>query len=321
MKYYIGIDGGGSKSDFVLCDEKAIILAEWTGPGCHYLQWGYQGLSSLIEEGISQVCKIAKINQDEIAYSFFGCAGYGDVKEDSIKIEEAAEKAFGNIPYAIANDCENAFTGALAGQDGINIIAGTGSIGFGRNKGQSKRCGGWHHAIGSDEGSAYWIGWSMLKSFTRQSDGRDEKTALYELLKRELELNDDGEIIKRVVEEWDLDRTKIAGLAKLIGQLCESKDPCALDIVERAAHELADIAIALNKELGFTGKTLVSGTGGVFNLGDKLIKPFAQKLEDGGLKYVTPQLSPKCGALILAMQSDGIEIREDVIEGLKKGYM
>lgn len=304
MKYYLGIDGGGTKTKFVAADEGMNIIGEYAGPPCHYMQCGFDGLESIISSGIYAVCGNAGIKPADIAFAFAGCAGIGDIASDQPKINAALASAFGDIPFASGNDSENALAGALGDVPGINIIAGTGSIGSGRNeRGQFMRCGGWHYALGGDEGSGYWIGWSMLKEYSRQSDGRSSRTLLYDSLNRELELSSDDEMVTRVVEDWNLDRTKIASLARLCGQLAKEGDPFALQLLENCAKELSAFAIVLYDKLNFTGTVPVSGTGGVFNIGPALTKPFAEILACHDMQYRKPAHSPDYGAILLAIEN------------------
>ena len=157
--------------------------------------------------------------------------------------------------------------------DGINIVAGTGSIGFGYNSetNTTLKSGGWHQGIGSDEGSGYWIAYNILHEFIRQVDGLDEKTKLYDKVKEFLKLNDDGDIISVVIVEWKLDRAKVASLSIIANELYDLKDKYAIQIIDNAAKELADIVISLYKRLGFKKKIDVSYSGGVFKMGDKII--------------------------------------------------
>ncbi|MDO4177119.1 MAG: BadF/BadG/BcrA/BcrD ATPase family protein, partial [Bacillota bacterium] len=265
MKYYLGIDGGGTKTKFTLANEKMEVINEYIGPACHYLQCGYDGLSAIMADGVFKVTNGAKaadgakasdgsaITPADIAYAFAGIAGYGDVINDAPRIRAAVKDGMGEVPFGIGNDCENALAGALGNRPGINIIAGTGSVGCGINdKGDYERCGGWHHVLGGDEGSGYWIGWNLIKEFQRQSDGRDEKTALYNAVRNTLSLRTDDQIVTRVVEEWNLDRTKIASLAPVCQMLYEAGDPHAKAILTAAAEELAEFAIALYNRLGFS---------------------------------------------------------------------
>ena len=305
MKYYLGIDGGGTKTKFTLCDENLNKVSEYTGPGCHYLQVGFDGLEEIISSGLREVTAAAKIIDKDIAFAFAGCAGYGDVAADAPLIGDAIQRGLAGIPSRVGNDCENALAGALGDAAGINIIAGTGSVGCGRNhRGDFARCGGWHHVMGGDEGSGYWISWSLLKEFQRQSDGRDARTPLYEEVRRALELQTDDEIVTRVVGQWKLDRTKIAALAPLVPELCNAGDSHAKAILQEAAAELADFAFALYERLGFDGSEIVpcSGTGGVFKMGSPVTGPFSRLLASKGMEYKEPMSEPDMGAVILAMK-------------------
>ena len=68
----------------------------------------------------------------------------------------------------LKSDVQIAIEGALDGQDGIVVIAGTGSIALSLKEGMLQRCGGWGYQLG-DEGSAYWIAKKMLNAFLSRS--------------------------------------------------------------------------------------------------------------------------------------------------------
>lgn len=325
MKYYLGIDGGGTKTKFTLCDENMKVINEYTGPACHYLQCGYDGLEAIMAEGLDKVCGGAttadgsSLTPADIAFAFVGCAGYGDVATDAPLIGDAIRRGLGDVPVAMGNDCENALAGALGDRPGINIIAGTGSVGCGINEaGDYARCGGWHHVLGGDEGSGYWISWRLIQEFQRQSDGRHERTLLYDALRQALNLDTDDAIVTRVVEEWNLDRTKIASLAPLVSELAVNGDQYAKAILQDAAAELAELAVALYKRLGFgTGDSApsdqaksspapvpCSGTGGIFKMGEPVTGPFSEILKANGMEYVEPLAEPDMGAVLLAMKHE-----------------
>ncbi len=92
--------------------------------------------------------------------------------------------------YRCGNDMVCGWAGALAGEDGINVVCGTGSIAYGEYRGRTARSGGWGELFG-DEGSAYWIAREGLTLFSRMSDGRAPRGALYEILRRHFSLQDD----------------------------------------------------------------------------------------------------------------------------------
>lgn len=326
MKYYLGVDGGGTKTKFTLCrcDKHSAtpygeIVGEYISTCCHYLQIGFDGLERLMTDGIQKTCEQARSNPNagasdfqpaDISCAFFGLAGYGDIASDDPKIKNAIQRALGSltyesskaIPFGIGNDGENALAGALGGKPGINIIAGTGSVGCGRDhQGNHARCGGWNYALGGDEGSAFWIARNLLHEFQRQSDGRDEKTLLHKTLTDTLQLPSDDALTTRVVQEWGLDRTRIAKLSPIAATLVAAGDPYAKAIIRAAAAELADYAIALKKQLHFEGDVPVSGTGGVFHIGSLLTDEFDRIIKEHGMHYVKPLYEPDIGAVLLAI--------------------
>lgn len=316
--YYLGVDGGGTKTKFIICNEKGLKITSIEKTTSHYLQIGIDNLAGFISDGINEVCLKANITKEEINNAFLGIPGYDDIKKDTPFINKAIEKAMGNIKYSIGNDGLNALAGSLAGEDGINIVAGTGSIAFGHNSDNNLTlsCGGWHHGIGSDEGSGYWFSVQLLKEFSRQSDGRDDKTILYDYVKEKLNLLDDSEILELVINNWKLDRTKVASLSKIVNELYELNDPYAIKIVDNASQELADIVNGLYKRLAFKNKIKASYSGGMFKMGDKLIKPFKEKLLPNKIELVTPVLKPEDGSIILALKNDGVIINEEIVNNL-----
>ncbi len=318
MKLYLGIDGGGTKTAFAVCDAEGRVLAEGLRPAGHYMQRGLDGVTRTLAAGLKDVCGKAGVEPGDIAFAFAGCAGYGDVETDEGPIRTAVKAALRGIPHAVGNDCENALAGAMAGAPGINVIAGTGSMGFGRNAAdESMRCGGWHHAIGSDEGSGYWIGLRLLQSFTKQSDGRYEKTPLYGAVREALSLAADGDVIARVVSDWKLDRTRIAALSPIASALYDQNDPYAVRILADAAQELAGIARAIRERLRMPDAAPVSYTGGVFKMGERILAPFRAALEKDGMRLFAPLLPPDRGALILAMQLSGAQPDKAVLARLR----
>ncbi|MDO4940515.1 MAG: BadF/BadG/BcrA/BcrD ATPase family protein [Erysipelotrichaceae bacterium] len=318
--YYLGIDGGGTKTKYVLCDKQGNKITSVEGPTSHYLQIGLDGVTSELSKNIDDLCKKANINKDQIVSAFVGAPGYGAIESDMDKINAAVKKALGDISFNIGNDGFNALAGAICGDDGINIVAGTGSIGFGYNSkiNATLSCGGWLYALGSDEGSGYWFAYELLHEFTRQADGRDEKTPLYYKLREHLNLSSDGEIITIVVEKWKMDRTKVASLASLIDGLYEENDPYVIKIIEKAGKELADIINTLYTKLKFESEIKVSYTGGIFKMGDKILKPLADNLLPGKMKLVSPVLGPEEGSLILALKNGDVAIDDTIINNLQK---
>lgn len=295
--YYIGIDGGGTKTKFVLVNEENKLISTVEKGTCHFNQVGYDGLQRVLEDGIEELLKEENINRSEIKKVGLGLAGYGKVESIALKIKDAVKKALKDIDFVLNNDVQIAHAGALNEKDGIVVIAGTGSIGYSLNKGENKRVGGFGYTIG-DEGSAYWVGRKAVECFSKEADGRYEKGALYTIFKEELALKDDYEIIAYMNEEIKADRREVAKFARFCSKAANEGDKYALDIFNDAGKELASIINTLAKDFK-EKEILASYIGGLFRAEDLILNPLRENLNEG-IKIVSPVYPPEVGACLLA---------------------
>jgi N-acetylglucosamine kinase-like BadF-type ATPase len=191
----------------------------------------------------------------------------------------------------------------LACADGINIVAGTGSIGYGQRQGLAARSGGWGEAF-SDEGSAYWIAAQGLNAYSRMSDGRLPKGVLHAVFNRELELEHDLDICARVYGEQAYARSDFARLSLIVAKAAQAGDETARRIYQEAGNELAQIADALRRSLGFgAGEPVpLSYSGGAFSAGELLLAPFEQalRLACPAFELRSPIHEPHYGAALYA---------------------
>ncbi|MCI5774598.1 MAG: ATPase [Erysipelotrichaceae bacterium] len=318
-KYVIGIDGGGTKTAFLLANMQGEVLSKVVKENSHYLTIGFEKLSQVIDMGIKECMQQVKCTSDDIVYCAVCICGYGDVKQHDIQLEKAIQSALGNIAYGVYSDTYNAHRGSLVGFPGIHVIAGTGSIAFGINaKGDVLRCGGWNHLFGGDEGSAYWLACKMLLEFTRQSDGRSPKSYLYSYLKDKYALDDDGQIIDLTVLKYGFDRTKIADMAKDLFVIAKNGDMVAARIYEEAAKELALLITTIGQKLNMNKPILVSYSGGVFNSGKYILDPLGDILADVGYRLVKPRFDPSLGSLIVAYKAINSDIDKEMLSNFDR---
>ncbi|MBO5160212.1 MAG: hypothetical protein J6B94_11585 [Lachnospiraceae bacterium] len=300
MKYYIGIDGGGSKTMFAISDESGKILGTALAGSAFYKQIGEEGVIDLLRNGVAEVCRFAEGDATDIASVCFGMPAWGESPVNDKIIEEKILSTFPEWNIHIVNDCEVGWAGSLELYPGINIVAGTGSIAFGKNEeGVTARCGGWSEWFG-DEGSGYWLGVKCVQLFSRQSDGRDERGPLYEIVRKELNLSVDEEIIDLFEQEYLHKRDKIASLQKLLLQAAKEGDVYAVDTYAQAAKELYDIVCGVKKKIFADKNCLVSCSGGIFKTGDVIRKPFRKLLEADGMELTESKAEPYVGAVLLA---------------------
>lgn len=167
MAYYLGIDGGGSKTTCVVGDETSQLGAAVAGPS-NITRVGEARARESLHEAIRRACSAAKIDPRLVGSACVGVAGVSskDVAERVRKM--IAEVISGKIEAV--GDMEIALHAALGTGYGVVVIAGTGSIAFGRDaRGKVARAGGWGFAV-SDEGSAHWIGRMAVAAVLRVAD-------------------------------------------------------------------------------------------------------------------------------------------------------
>jgi N-acetylglucosamine kinase-like BadF-type ATPase len=213
------------------------------------------------------------------------------------------------------------WAGSLAGADGVNVVAGTGSIGYGERQGRSARAGGWGNAIG-DEGSGYWIASRALSLFTRMSDGRTAKGPLHAILKIELGLERDLDLCALVGTGGPLStREAVAALSPLVARAALQGDAAAAAIFTDAARELAAIVEAVRIALGYADDEVapVSYSGGVFAAGEFFQSEFAAAVGEraGTYRLTPPVLSPLAGASLLAAKLAGTPLSSAAISRLQ----
>ncbi len=315
---FLGVDGGGTKTRFVLVHGDGNLTAAHDGPTSDHLQVGIDGVREVLSDGLAALFRDAGINSSAVAYAFFGLPAYGEDRAAQALLDGLPEMLLGHRRYRCGNDMICAWAGSLGGEDGINIVAGTGSIGYGERKGASARAGGWGE-IFSDEGSGYWIAVQGLNLFTRMSDGRLPKGPLHPIFRAHLGLDADLELCAELASAQS--RRSIAAFAELVSGAARDGDPSAIRIFDDAARELAYIIEAVRQALRFEPdeRVPVSYSGGVFNAGELILAPLRHHIERYSKTYElkTPMLAPSIGAAIYAARLAAQPLSPAAIERLR----
>ncbi len=304
--YYLGVDGGGTKTAFVLIDKSGNVCSYTKMKSCHYIQVGFEKFKEIIKNGIKKVCELNDCRIDEIRYSFLGLPGFGENKEDEAKLVKIVEDILNSKSFQCGNDVEAGWAGSLACEPGINIVGGTGAIGFGKDHtGNSTRASGWGYYCG-DEGSAYWLGKKLISIFGKEADGRLEKTPIYQIVRDEFKLKRDLDFITVVYNQLEMKRDKVASIAPLLYKAAKKGDSNAIELYKEAAYEHSLTVKAIIEKLSFKedNKILVSYSGGIFKAGEYVLDPFKKYLTDVNVKLIKPRLLPVTGAALYAMKLD-----------------
>jgi N-acetylglucosamine kinase-like BadF-type ATPase len=323
MKRFVGIDGGGTKTDFLLIDDTGRSLATRREGSAYYLETGMDGLRRLLSSGIEQLLASTGLASGDITYAYLGIPAYGENESLLPTLDRIADDALPSARYACANDVNCGWAGALAGCDGIAVVAGTGSIAYGQFEGRSARAGGWGELFG-DEGSAYWVAREALNLFSRMSDGRLRRGLLYQRIREHFATERDLEICAAVYGPPALGRRELAALSRLVADTAGEGDKDARNIFSNAASELASLVHAIRDNLEVPdGVDLpVSWCGGMLHSGGLLLPLFETALHATFRRYELrrPRLLPCAGAALYAATLAGSPLSEAAIRQLESTH-
>jgi N-acetylglucosamine kinase-like BadF-type ATPase len=317
---FLGVDGGGTKTAFALIDRQGQVLARNEQSSAYYLEVGMEGAADVLARGCAGLFATAGVTASDVAFAFFGLPAYGEDRVVQAQLDALPRAVLGHARYLCDNDMVCSWAGSLACADGISVIAGTGSMAYGRIGGQGARAGGWGELF-SDEGSAYWIARAGLALFSRMSDGRAPRGPLHGLMRTRLALQDDLDLCQVVYGELKGERSKVAALSRLVSEAAALGDAQAVAILESAALEVAALVDAVRGQLGVDPGTevTVSYSGGLFGVEGPLRAPFARVLaasSAGAYRLIAPRLPPVLGAAVYAAHQVGIPLNPAALDRL-----
>ena len=305
--FYLGVDGGGTKTEFVCLNASGAERIRFSTGGTYHPEIGVEEVVARLRLGIERACAAMEVDAAALSHVFFGLPAFGEDSAADARIQAACGDLLGHDRYTCSNDMICGWAGSLACGDGINVIAGTGSIAYGRCGEHEARAGGWGE-IFSDEGSAYWVAVKGLTAFSRMSDGRTEKGPLYTLLRERLDLRDDIDLCSKVMTADAKRREDIAALAPLISQAAQAGDSEAAAILDDAGSSLAKLALAIRRSLPFAHdqQVAVSWSGSVFTKAEAVRQRFVEQLEaQASFDFVEPRHDPAYGAALYARELAG----------------
>lgn len=302
-RYFLGIDGGGTKTHAVVTDSKFRTVGEGYGGAANPLRIGLEEAVLHIEQAVAEACAQAGVELGDIDFACAAIAGINHpIHYHTMK--DALDDALSVGGLELVTDARAALEGALDGKPGVVVIAGTGSIAIGVNAdGQQARSGGFGPTL-SDEGSGYYIAQRALKAVVSSFDGRSPGTTLAERICRRLGVADPSDL-PGVIYNSDSEPVDIAPLAELVDEAAREGDEVARQILTAAGRELGRLAASVIDKLELNSSEFrVACVGSVFRSGELVLEPLREAvLRVAPHAEIGPPLhTPAIGAVMLAQK-------------------
>ena len=288
-----GVDGGGTKTHVIIAGLDGEAVGEAIGPGSATGPGRAERSAQSIGETVRSAMAAAGEPEGRVRLLVAGVAGAGRANE-ARALRDALEDLDIADEVAVVGDGEIALTDAFDGRAGIILIAGTGSIAYGRSPSNTiARCGGWGPAFG-DEGSGAWIGRRALGIVAAAADGREPATELTGAILTAAEANEPSELIPWGIAATPMD---LAMLAPIVFNAASSGDIRANALVSLAVEELVLHVRALAIRLFGDDRAAapVAFAGGLLQKG----APLRKRLEHR-LKSAVPGAQLRAGDIIAA---------------------
>ena len=259
MAFFLGIDGGGTRTSCLIGDEKS-VLGSGSAGASNVLRVGEAAARTALVEAIHKACEATKIDPAEISRTCVGAAGGARPEVADAVRRIVAETVSGHVE--IVGDMVIALHAAFGEGPGMVVIAGTGSIAYGRDgAGKVVRAGGWGFAV-SDEGSGHWIGRAAVSAALRDADQREDMSPLLQAIMRVWNVENRDAMVLAANASPAPD---FAALFPAVLAAANTGDGLAASVLRRAGSELATLARTVLGRLFSDTKTIpLAMSGGVF---------------------------------------------------------
>lgn len=305
VPYYLGIDGGGTKTTCAVGDESRLLATATAGPS-NVVRVGEAQARKSLQQAVRQACAAAGITTEQVAFTCVG--GSGAARPELAEVVRRCLAEILTAPIDVVGDMHIALEAAFDTGPGVIVNAGTGSFAYGRDRrGTTARAGGWGFAIG-DEGSAHWIGHEAVSAVLRDADPRDGTP----------ETGTHSGFAEGLFKIWGvrslLDLARVANsvpppdFAALFPAVAASSDGLAKEVLNDAGRELALVAAVVIRRLFAKDPGAcvpVAMTGGVFRHAALVREVFYNELRTLEPRAeVNPQIvEPVEGALRMARRA------------------
>ena len=229
--YYLGIDGGGTKTEFALSDPEGKIVCRLFMDGCNPNTVGIERTKCIIEDGVTQVCKDVPLSSVVVYAGIAGCAtgSYADEIKSMLKKMSFAA-------CDVGSDNNNIVAAGLGENEGITMILGTGICSYVVKKEETKRIAGWGYLF-DNGGSAFHIGRDAINAYFSAYDGSGEETTLVQRIKETFSYSN-SEFLKYLYSGGN---KLVSSYAMCVFEEAEKGDKVSITILKKHIAEIAKL--------------------------------------------------------------------------------
>jgi len=313
--YYLGIDGGGTKTTCAVGDETQLLATATAGPS-NIVRVGEVQARESLQQSVRQACAAAGITTEQVARTCVG--GSGAARPELAEVVRRCLAEIFTTPIDVVGDMQIALEAAFDTGPGVIVIAGTGSIAYGRDRnGATVRAGGWGFAIG-DEGSAHWIGRAAVSAVLRAADLSSDDHSAADTGEANSGTGTHAAFAEALFKMWGVrslvDLARAANsipppdFAALFPAVAASSDDLATQVLTSAGRELALVAAVVIRRLfakDHIASVPVAMTGGVFRHAALVRQVFYDELRtlEPRAEVIPKVVEPVEGALRMARRA------------------
>ena len=302
---FLGIDGGGTKTELAVVSRDGYVLRRVVKGGCNPNDVGFVKAVELISGSIADILK----DFPSVSQVFLGIAG-STSGNYAKRLHTELSGIYPNVGFTVKSDAYNLL--AIDESAGMAVISGTGSVVFAKHGDRYQRIGGWGYLL-DEGGSAYDIGRDALREALKEEDMLIPHSTLSELLLKKLNT---ATLWEHVSEIYKGGKPYVASLAEVVFAAYKMGAGNAKSIIDKNAKALAEL---LNAGVSLYGAAPIAiASGGLFEHYTEIMTHHVGKYSDVELRVV--DLPPIYGAAKSACLAAGRELSDDFYTNFKKTY-
>lgn len=303
-RFFIGIDGDGRKTEFILFNNSGNVHRKLILDTCNPNDIGIQGCVDILSGGIDTIiaggCKVEAV--------FAGITG-GVTGNNARRINEQLLRKYRPMQIFNGTDVSNILACGRDPENSIALSAGTGSVVFIRKNGIEYRLGGWGYLF-DKKGSAYDIGSDAVTAVLSRIDGIGEETLLETMLREELGMD----VASALSSIYGKGKRYIASLSKFVFEAEVQGDKVARGILDSNIARLAELIRLAKAKYGVSGEIVARGS--LFE-NPRFIELLR---EQTGEEFLIPELPPIYGACVECMRLSGYDVNDGFYKNFAASY-